>query len=67
MAAAPKPTLKTLVDALVPFVQTLTAETAAGTSLPEAWSKAAAAATVAAEATAQMTPRLGRARPLAPV
>ncbi|MFC0201106.1 dihydroxyacetone kinase family protein [Paracoccus rhizosphaerae] len=56
---------KTLVDALVPFVQTLTAETAAGTSLPEAWSKAAAAATAAAEATAQMTPRLGRARPLA--
>ncbi|WP_265502629.1 dihydroxyacetone kinase family protein [Paracoccus beibuensis] len=56
---------KTLVDALVPFVETLAAETNVGKTLPEAWERAAAASTAAAEATAQMTPRLGRARPLA--
>lgn len=56
---------KTLVDALVPFARTLAARVAAGDSLPGAWDRAAVAATEAAEATAQLSPRLGRARPLA--
>ncbi|MBZ9676288.1 dihydroxyacetone kinase family protein [Mesorhizobium sp. ES1-1] len=60
-----RPGDKTLVDALVPFVETLERESAAGQSLPHAWQAAAKAARAAAEATASMTPRLGRARPLA--
>ena len=53
---------KTLVDALDPFARTLRDEVSAGKSLTDAWSVAAHAATVAAEATAQLTPKLGRAR-----
>ncbi|WP_199262334.1 DAK2 domain-containing protein, partial [Paracoccus binzhouensis] len=34
-------------------------------ALAEAWQRAAARATEAAEATAQLSPKLGRARPLA--
>ena len=56
---------KTLVDALVPFVETLEAAFAAGRPLAAAWAEAAAAATAAADATASLTPKLGRARPLA--
>uniref|UniRef100_UPI0012E0A657 DAK2 domain-containing protein n=1 Tax=Ensifer sp. ZNC0028 TaxID=1339236 RepID=UPI0012E0A657 len=56
---------KTLVDALVPFVETLEREFAAGKPLIEAWQAAAKAATEAAEATSSLTPKLGRARPLA--
>ncbi len=56
---------KTLVDALVPFVETLEASFAAGKPLPAAWADAAAASKAAADATAQLTPKLGRARPLA--
>jgi dihydroxyacetone kinase len=56
---------KTLVDALDPFVAALERETAAGADLPSAWRTAAEAAHQAAIATAPLTPRLGRARPLA--
>jgi dihydroxyacetone kinase len=56
---------KTLVDALDPFVAALERETAAGADLARAWRTAAAAADQAAIATAPLTPRLGRARPLA--
>ncbi len=56
---------KTLVDALVPFVETLETAFAETHSLKAAWTRAATAATVAAEATRALTPRLGRARPLA--
>jgi dihydroxyacetone kinase len=56
---------KTLVDALVPFVETLEAEFAQGQNLHSAWSAAAGAAQAAAEQTAALSPRLGRARPLA--
>ena len=56
---------KTLVDALVPFVETLEASFARGKPLKSAWAEAAAAAKAAADATAQLTPKLGRARPLA--
>ena len=55
---------KTLVDALVPFVETLESAAVAGEPLKSAWSAAAAAAKAAADATAQLTPKLGRARPL---
>ncbi|MBB3952784.1 dihydroxyacetone kinase family protein [Aureimonas jatrophae] len=60
-----RPGDKTLVDALVPFADTLAGGIEAGRPLAEAWKQAAEAATRAAEATAPMTPRLGRARPLA--
>jgi dihydroxyacetone kinase len=56
---------KTLVDALDPFVTTLERETAAGRAIAEAWRAAADLAAAAADATAPLTPRLGRARPLA--
>lgn len=56
---------KTLVDALVPFVDALEREFAIHTSLNAAWEIAAKAATDAADATASLTPKLGRARPLA--
>jgi dihydroxyacetone kinase len=56
---------KTLVDALVPFVETLKAEAGTGKSLGDAWTSAANAADAAAKATSSLTPRLGRARPLA--
>jgi dihydroxyacetone kinase len=60
-----KPGDKTLVDALAPFADRLSAEITAGAGLSEAWARAAAMATQAAENTAQLLPRLGRARPLA--
>lgn len=56
---------KTLVDALVPFVETLESAVSAGKPLRTAWVGAAAAAHAAADATAALTPKLGRARPLA--
>jgi dihydroxyacetone kinase len=56
---------KTLVDSLVPFVETLTADIAGGKTLAEAWKSAADSSEAAAKATASLTPRLGRARPLA--
>ena len=54
---------KTMLDALLPFVEAYDEGVAAGN--PRAWADAAAVATVAAEATAQLTPKVGRARPLA--
>ncbi|HEY5857435.1 MAG TPA: dihydroxyacetone kinase family protein [Aldersonia sp.] len=56
---------KTLVDALEPLVTTLEKESGEGADAQQLWASAAAAATAAAEATASLTPRLGRARPLA--
>lgn len=60
-----KPGDKTLVDAFVPFVETLESAFASGKSLADAWNEAAEAAKAAAEATAPLVPKLGRARPLA--
>ncbi|MDQ0644286.1 dihydroxyacetone kinase family protein [Microbacterium murale] len=54
---------KTMVDALVPFAQGLSARVAAGEALAPAWVAAAVDATDAAEATSALLPRLGRARP----
>jgi dihydroxyacetone kinase len=60
-----RPGDKTLVDAFVPFVETLETAFAGSGSLQAAWLRAAAAATAAAEATRVLSPKLGRARPLA--
>ncbi|WP_040509404.1 dihydroxyacetone kinase family protein [Gluconobacter morbifer] len=57
-----KPGDKTLIDALVPFVDTLDRELRAGEDLVPAWQAAALAARKAAEATRDLLPRLGRAR-----
>lgn len=56
---------KTLVDALVPLVETFTAAVGRGDDAVAAFGRAAAEAGSAAQATAALTPRLGRARPLA--
>lgn len=56
---------KTMLDSLGPFVATLGTALDDGTPLGEAWSKAAKDASSAAEATADLTPKIGRARPLA--
>ncbi|SKB02212.1 homodimeric dihydroxyacetone kinase [Agreia bicolorata] len=54
---------KTMVDALVPFRGTLAREIGGGAALADAWKSAADAATAAAAATADLLPRMGRARP----
>jgi len=54
---------KTMVDALVPFSDTLAAEISVGADLATAWQRAADATTAAAAATADLLPRMGRARP----
>ncbi|MFB9659765.1 dihydroxyacetone kinase family protein [Glycomyces mayteni] len=54
---------KTLVDALVPFAEALQRNADAGADLPTAWKAAAEDAARAAKATADLLPRMGRARP----
>ncbi|UVC31123.1 dihydroxyacetone kinase family protein [Pantoea sp. SOD02] len=56
---------KTMVDVLVPFSDSLNEAVAAGASLTDAWLKAAQVADKAAQDTAQLVPKMGRARPLA--
>lgn len=53
---------KTMVDALIPFVASLRGGVESGESVRDAWVAAADTATAAAEATAALTPRRGRAR-----
>ncbi|MGN6126924.1 MAG: dihydroxyacetone kinase family protein [Humibacter sp.] len=53
---------KTMVDALVPFSARLSEAVAGGESLAVAWASAAETATKAAADTADLLPRLGRAR-----
>ncbi|MFB7251262.1 dihydroxyacetone kinase family protein [Microbacterium sp. NPDC056234] len=53
---------KTMVDALVPFSSELTTAADGGASLTASWTTAADAATRAAVATADLLPRMGRAR-----
>jgi dihydroxyacetone kinase len=55
---------KTLLDALMPFLDDLDRRTAAGEPLAQAWASAAETAVAAAEATADLVARIGRARPL---
>ncbi|GGF50284.1 D-erythrulose kinase [Microbacterium sorbitolivorans] len=56
---------KTLLDALLPFVDELEARVSAGDDLATAWGQAATVAGREAEATASLRPNVGRARPLA--
>lgn len=53
---------KTMIDAIVPFADDLNREVAAGQGLRGAWRHAAAVAERAAQDTAQMAAKLGRAR-----
>lgn len=53
---------KTLLDALLPFTEALEASEA---ELPEAWAASAEIATKSAEDTKDLSPKKGRARPLA--
>jgi dihydroxyacetone kinase len=54
---------KTMVDALVPFADSLSDAVHRGDSLLDAWTRASFVATAAAAATADLLPRMGRARP----
>lgn len=56
---------KTMLDALLPFADALEQGIAAGRPLVAAWQQAAEVAENAAQATALLTPKVGRARPLA--
>jgi dihydroxyacetone kinase len=56
---------KTMLDSWLPFVETLEAAVATGDPLSAAWEKAVEACQQAAAATADLRPKVGRARPLA--
>jgi dihydroxyacetone kinase len=56
---------KTMLDALLPFVDELQRRVEAGEPWQQAWRAAADVATDAAKATAELRPKVGRARPLA--
>jgi dihydroxyacetone kinase len=56
---------KTMLDALLPFVDALRSEVTAGRALTDAWQAAAVVAVSEGEATADLRPKVGRARPLA--
>jgi dihydroxyacetone kinase len=56
---------KTMLDALFPFVDKLVSEVESGAALAPAWQRAAQECVAAAEATAPLVPKIGRARPLA--
>jgi dihydroxyacetone kinase len=56
---------KTMLDALFPFVDTLVGQIDSGASISKAWRSAADVCRTAAEATASLVPKIGRARPLA--
>ena len=53
---------KTMVDALVPFAETLSEHVGSGARLTDAWTAASTAAKTAADGTADMMPGMGRAR-----
>ena len=53
---------KKMIDAIVPFADDLTRGVAAGATLRDAWQHAAAVAEKAAQQTAQLAAKLGRAR-----
>jgi dihydroxyacetone kinase len=56
---------KTMLDAFLPFVEQLEQRVADGEQWQRAWAAAADTAQAAAEATAELRPKVGRARPLA--
>ncbi|HTN56454.1 MAG TPA: dihydroxyacetone kinase family protein [Microbacterium sp.] len=57
-----KPGDKTMIDAIVPFADHLDEQVRGGADLVQAWTDAVAVATQAADATASLTAKLGRAR-----
>jgi dihydroxyacetone kinase len=56
---------KTMLDALLPFVEEVERRVSDGEPWQQAWAAAAETATEAARATADLRPKIGRARPLA--
>jgi dihydroxyacetone kinase len=56
---------KTMLDVLLPFVEDLSREYDTGRGLHSAWAAAAATSEGVAARTADLSPRIGRARPLA--
>lgn len=56
---------KTMIDALRPFIRRLSDEVATGAGTGAAWVAAAATCPADAQATADLLPKIGRARPLA--
>ena len=56
---------KTMLDALLPFARVLRERVSGGAPLVEAWREAAGVAVERAAATAELRPKVGRARPLA--
>ena len=56
---------KTMLDALLPFVEELERRVEGGERWQDAWRSAAGVATEAARKTADLRPKVGRARPLA--
>lgn len=56
---------KTMLDALLPFVEEFERRIGDGVRWQDAWATAAETATDAARATAELRPKVGRARPLA--
>ena len=56
---------KTMLDALFPFADALVDEVGKGTPLAAAWQAAAKVCVEAADGTASLVPKIGRARPLA--
>lgn len=56
---------KTMLDAFAPFLESLERHLASGQGLQRSWQLSAVAGTEAAEATRGLTPKIGRARPLA--
>ncbi|WP_422747156.1 D-erythrulose 4-kinase [Mycobacterium sp. WMMD1722] len=56
---------KTMLDALLPFVEEFERQVSDGQRWQDAWAAAAETATAAARATADLRPKVGRARPLA--
>ncbi|MET0700639.1 MAG: D-erythrulose 4-kinase [Mycobacterium sp.] len=56
---------KTMLDALLPFIEDLERRVGDGEKWQDAWRSSAEVATAAALATAELRPKIGRARPLA--
>lgn len=56
---------KTMLDAIIPFGEELARQAEAGASLADAWAAACEVADAAAQKTANLVPKVGRARPAA--
>jgi dihydroxyacetone kinase len=56
---------KTMLDSMLPFLDSLTSEVKNGNSIVSAWSTASQVAHESALATSALSPKIGRARPLA--